>query len=228
MNDQYVLALMLTAATVGSLHTVAPDHWLPFAALARARGWSPLRTARVTFFCGVGHVTVSALLGILGVFIGLEAVHRFGSTLEGNASLLLIGFGVAYMIWGLWRSMRGRILHHTDHVQGAPHDHGSGHHHHHHPGQRNLTAWSLFVFFSLDPCVAVLPMFVAASSRGWGAVASVVGVYEVATIGTMLVLVSGAHAGARRVRFAWIDRYGDAVAGALIVGLGALVTVLGI
>jgi ABC-type nickel/cobalt efflux system permease component RcnA len=226
MNDQYTLALMLAAATVGALHTLAPDHWVPFAALARARKWSPLRTARVTFLCGFGHVTVSALLGILGVFIGIEAVHRFGSTLEGNASLLLIGFGLAYMTWGLWRSFRGRIMHRVDHVEGVPHDHGHGHHHHHR--SESLTAWSLFVFFCLDPCVAVLPMIIAASSRGWGAVIAVVVVYEIATIGTMLVLVSTAHAGARAVRMPWLDRYGDAVAGALIVFLGALVSILGI
>ena len=226
MTDQYTLALMLAAATVGALHTVAPDHWVPFAALARARKWSPLRTARVTFLCGFGHVTVSALLGILGVFIGIEAVHRFGSTLEGNASLLLIGFGLAYMTWGLWRSFRGRIMHRVDHVEGVPHDHGHGHHHHHR--SESLTAWSLFVFFSLDPCVAVLPMIIAASSRGWNAVVAVVVVYEIATIGTMLVLVSTAHAGARAVRMPWLDRYGDAVAGALIVFLGAVVSILGI
>jgi hypothetical protein len=35
-----MLALMLAAAAVGSLHTLAPDHWMPFAALARARNWA--------------------------------------------------------------------------------------------------------------------------------------------------------------------------------------------
>jgi threonine/homoserine/homoserine lactone efflux protein len=71
-------------------------------------------------------------------------------------------------------------------------------------------------------------MIIAASSRGWGAVIAVVVVYEIATIGTMLILVSTAHAGARAVKMPWLDRYGDAVAGALIVFLGALVTILGI
>jgi nickel/cobalt transporter (NicO) family protein len=225
MNEQYLAALMVTAATVGSLHTIAPDHWVPFAALSRARRWSGWRTARVTFACGFGHVTVSALLGILGVFVGLEAVHRFGSTLEGNASLLLIGFGAAYMFWGLWRAMRGRMLHEADHVEGVSHNHGHGHVHDH---GRDVSAWSLFVFFCLDPCVAVMPMIIAAASLGWGAVAAVVLVYELATIGTMLVLVQTAHAGARRLRFAWLDRYGDAAAGALIICLGAVVTALGI
>ena len=226
MHDNWLLALMFTAATVGSLHTIAPDHWVPFAALARARSWSSFRTARLTFFCGLGHVTVSALLGIAALFIGLETVHAFGSTMEANASLLLIGFGLAYMTWGLWRSTRGKIMHHVDHVEGVPHDHGHGHHHRH--SGNGLTAWSLFLLFCADPCVAVIPMIVAASTRGWGAVASVVIVYEVATIGTMIVFVLGARAGARAVRLPFVDRYGDALAGAVIVILGALVTFLGI
>jgi hypothetical protein len=35
-----------------------------------------------------------------------------------------------------------------------------------------------------------------------------------------------AHAGARRMRFAWLDRYGDVVAGVAIICLGTLVTLL--
>jgi Co/Zn/Cd efflux system component len=199
-----MLALMLAAAAVGPLHTLAPDHWMPFAALARARNWPPLRTARVTFFCGFGHVTVSALLGILALFLGLEAVHAFGSTLEANASLLLIGFGLCYTMWALWRVRR--------------------HHHHDHP----LTEWSLFLLFCADPCVAVIPMIPAASAIGWHVVGAVILVYEIATIATMMALVHATHAGARAIRFPWLDHYGDVAAGALIMMLGAVVTLLGI
>jgi hypothetical protein len=44
----------------------------------------------------------------------------------------------------------------------------------------------------------------------------------------MVILVTAAHAGTRALRAPWIDRYGDAIAGGLIVGVGALVRVLGI
>jgi hypothetical protein len=71
-------------------------------------------------------------------------------------------------------------------------------------------------------------MIVAASGGGWRAVAGVVIVYELATIATMVALVAAAHAGARRMQFAWIDRFGDAVAGALIVTVGAALAVLGL
>jgi nickel/cobalt exporter len=226
MNDQVTLALMLTAGTVGALHSLAPDHWVPFAALARARNWTPLRTARLAFFCAVGHVSVSAIFGIVAVLIGREAVEAFGTTLAAAAPLLLIAFGLVYMTLALWRATRGELLHQADHLDGTPHTHGHLHGHHHH--RRSATEWGLFLLFCADPCIALIPMIVAASARGWGAVGGVIAVYELATIAAIVVLVQLAHAGARRLRFGWFDRYGDVVAGGMILVVGTLVTLLGI
>lgn len=216
-----ILALVLAAVTVGSLHTMAPDHWMPFAALARARGWSGWRAARTTILCGFGHVTVSAALGIAALFAGLGVIRVVGSHLENQANYLLIIFGTIYMAWGMWRSFRR-----DPHAVLHPHDHHHDHGHHDH--DHGLTEWSLFLLFSADPCVAVIPMIMAAASGGWAAVASVVLAYEVATIAAMVLLVSAALAGVRTVRAGWIDRYGDVAAGALIVSVGAAMAVLGL
>jgi hypothetical protein len=202
--------LLLGAATVGALHTMAPDHWMPFAALGRARGWTPLRTARTTIVCGFGHVTVSALLGIIAVFIGLGAVKLLGGHLETFATWMLMTFGVIYMIWGLHRSFRRDPLRHDHH-----HAHG-------------LTEWSLFLLFSADPCVAVIPMIVAAAGEGWPAVIAVVIAYELATIGTMVILATAALAGAGVFRAPWLDRFGHAAAGALIAAVGVAMAVTGL
>ncbi len=216
-----ILTFVLAAIMIGSLHTMAPDHWMPFAALARARGWSRLRAARTTILCGFGHVTVSAALGIAALFLGLGVIRAIGSHLENQANYLLILFGTIYMAWGVWRSFRRdphAVIHPRDH------HHAHGHHDHDH----GLTEWSLFLLFSADPCVAVIPMIMAAAIRGWGAVAAVVVAYEVATIATMVFLVAAAHAGARTLRAPWLDRYGDVAAGALIVTVGAAMAALGI
>jgi nickel/cobalt exporter len=226
--SEATIALMITAATVGSLHSLAPDHWVPFAALARARNWTLARTSRLAFFCGFGHVTVSALLAIGAVLAGRSAIESFGATLQSTAPMLLIAFGLVYMTWGLWRTLGRRLVHDADHLEGIPHDHGHGHVHHHHHGGSGATEWSLFLLFCADPCIALIPMIVAASTQGWNSILMVVLVYEVATILSMIVLVATASAGARHVRFAWVDRYGDALAGALIVVLGAVVIVVGI
>lgn len=215
MNGLFA-ALAIGAFTVGSLHSLAPDHWVPFAALARSRGWSAGRTLRITLACGFGHVTVSALLGALGLLFGIEIIERFGQRMEAAAGVLLVGFGVAYAAWGLRRAA-GRKLH------GHSHTHYD---HIHDPGR--MTAWTLFLLFSADPCVAVIPLLFAAAPLGAASAAGIVLVYEVSTLATMVVLVLPARAGAGMLRAPWLDRYGDAVAGALIAGVGLAVAALGI
>jgi nickel/cobalt transporter (NicO) family protein len=214
--DGLFLTLAGAAVTVGSLHTLAPDHWVPFAAIARAQKWSAARTARITLLCGFGHVTVSAFLGLLGLLFGRAIFERAGARMEAVAGILLVGFGLAYGVWGMRRAA-GRRLHghahaHYDHV--------------HNPSK--TTAWSLFLLFSADPCVAVIPLLFAAAPLGTTPTVGIVILYEAATIATMIALVLPARAGFQRLRFPWLDHWGDAVAGGLIAVTGVVVIVLGI
>jgi len=208
-------AIAFTAVTVGSLHSLAPDHWVPFAALARAQGWRAGRTARITILCGFGHVTASVLFGVLALRFGLEVVSAVGSRLEAWGGLLLVGFGLAYGIWGLRRAAGARL-----------HGHAHAHYDHVHDAAR-LTPWTLFLLACADPCVAVMPLIVASAPLGTGAVAGIALLYEIATIATMTALVLVAWRGAIAVRARWVDRYGDAAAGALIAVLGAVLTASG-
>jgi putative Mn2+ efflux pump MntP len=216
MNQPMLLTLVAAAMTVAALHSLAPDHWAPFAALSRARGWSAGRTARVTFFCGLGHVTVSAVLGLIAISIGLQLIEALGAKMESIAGILLITFGLVYAFWGL-RTKAGRRLHGHSHT----------HFDHIHDSEKT-TAWSLFALFSVDPCVALLPILVAAAPLGWVAVATVVVAYELATITSMISLVLLARAGVTRLRFHWLDHWGHAAAGAFIVLVGIVVGLLGI
>jgi ABC-type nickel/cobalt efflux system permease component RcnA len=224
------LALVAAAASLGSIHSLAPDHWVPFAALARAERWSAARTAFVTALCGMGHVTVSVALGLVSAFFGLELLEAFGKRLENLAGILLIGFGVVYGAWGLHRSLRSRW---HDHGQAHSHSHWHAHHHghpheHRGPDEGRITAWTLFLLFSADPCVAVIPLMFAAAPLGWISTLVVVGAYEAATIGTMIALVLPARAATAAVRGAWVDRYGVALAGAVIAAIGLIVIGLGL
>lgn len=215
MNDGMVVTLALTAASVGAIHSLAPDHWVPFAAVARARGWSPARTARLTVLCGFGHVTVSVLLGLLALALGVEVLQAFGKRLEAVAGALLIAFGAVYAAWGL-RRVAGQRLH----------GHSHAHYDHVHDPSR-ATAFGLFLLFSADPCVAVVPILLASAPLGALRTTAVVVVYELATIGAMLALVLPARAGARVLRARWIDRWGDAMAGGVIAAAGAVAMAAG-
>ncbi len=223
------LALIVAAVSVGSLHTLAPDHWLPFAALARAERWSRRRTAGITAVCGLGHVTASVALGLLALAFGLELLQTFGHRLESVSGLLLIGFGVAYGGWGLHRTIAAKAHHHA-HLHGHAHVHLIAHES---PSattesHRRLTAWSLFLLFSADPCVAVIPLLFAAAPLGWTRTLAIVAAYELATIATMVLLVIPTREAASRIAGAWADRWGDALAGGVVATVGVAVMVLGI
>jgi hypothetical protein len=215
MGDGLLGALAVAAATVGSLHSLAPDHWVPFAAVARARGWSAARTARVTLLCGFGHVTTSVALGLLGLVLGFRVLEAFGRRLESAGGILLLIFGLLYGAWGLRRAAGRRL-----------HGHAHSHYDHVHDPSR-ITVLSLFLLFSADPCVAVVPLMMAAAPGGPVRLGVIVIVYELATLAAMVALVLPARAGVSVIRAGWVDRYGDAVAGGLIAAVGLLVTGLG-
>lgn len=216
MSGGLFLTLAGAAAGVGALHTLAPDHWVPFAALARAQRWSAAKTARITVLCGFGHVTVSALLGLLGLVFGRAIFEKAGARMEAVAGILLVGFGLAYGVWGMRRAAGRRV-----------HGHAHVHYDHVHDASKS-TAWSLFLLFSADPCVAVIPLLFAAAPLGTAPTVGIVLLYEAATIATMIVLVLPARAGFERLRFPWLDHWGDAVAGGVIAATGLAVMALGI
>lgn len=215
MNEALFPTLALTAVTIGSLHTAAPDHWVPFAILARARDWSARRTAGVTLLCGFGHVTVSALLGLIGLFFGVRLLESFGRRMGSFAPLLLIGFGVVYGLLGLRRAVPPRL-----------HGHSHAHYDHVHDPSRT-SAGALFLLFSADPCVAVVPLLFAAAPLGATRTIAIVLLYEAATLATMLAFVLPARAGTRVFRAPWLDRYGDAAAGGVIAAVGLMAAGLG-
>jgi high-affinity nickel permease len=207
-------SLALAAISIGALHSLAPDHWVPIAAIARARNWSRGKALRVAFLCGFGHVTVSVALGLLALSFGAQLFQSIGERMVSVAGLLMIGFGLAYAIWGLRHTFAHRL---------------HGHHHHHYDhvhDPSNVSVWSLFLIYCADPCVAVIPILFAAAPLTTMETISIVVAYEVATVGAMVVLVAVAQSGAQLFKAKWIERFGDPIAGGLIVATGIMVAIL--
>jgi sulfite exporter TauE/SafE len=236
MNTDMAL-LFGTAAMLGFVHTVlGPDHYLPFIVMNRARKWSAAKTAWITFLCGVGHVGSSVVLGLIGIGFGialmkLEAFEAFRGNL---AAWALIGFGFAYMGWGLHRGIRNRPHTHL-HLEGhgAPvhaHTHDGGHVHTHDPEPKaNITPWILFTIFVLGPCEPLIPvlMYPAAQHSLPGTVL-VAAVFSAVTISTMLVIVMAASWGIRFARLGTLERWTHALAGGAICVSGLAIQFLGL
>jgi len=237
-------ALLSTAAILGVVHTLlGPDHYVPFVAMGKARGWSLRRTLGITAACGVGHIAGSVALGAIGIaagwaIAGVEGIEGLRGSLAG---WLLIGFGLAYSAWGLRRAYKGRPHSHVhSHADGTVHLHRHTHadaHAHAHTETdavdrakpKSLTPWVLFIIFVLGPCEPLIPLLMyPAATAGWGRIALVIGVFAVSTLAVMLVAVTVAQRGLERfasvLPLRRLERYADAMAGAAVLLCGVAVT----
>jgi len=225
-------ALLVAAAGIGFVHTlIGPDHYVPFIAMAKARGWSHVKTLWITLVCGVGHVGSSVVLGSIGIAAGISLKWlELTESVRGDiAAWLLTSFGLVYLVWGLRRAFRGKThTHKHAHALGVehehPHSHQAGHVHPHDQASKNITAWVLFTIFLFGPCEPLIPllMYPAVAKSLWS-VALVAGVFSVATISTMVGLVLASTFGLRFIPTQRIQRYNHAIAGALIFLCGVAI-----
>jgi nickel/cobalt exporter len=236
-NEIFVLAG--TAASIGFVHTVlGPDHYLPFIVISRARRWSLVKTLFISFLCGLGHVLSSVAIGFIGIALGLAVFRLEGveSFRGGLAAWLLIGFGLAYSVWGLQRAIRKKAhthLHpHTDsmeHEHTHTHEKASHAHVHDEKAKTNITPWILFTIFVFGPCEPLIPLLMyPAAKQNIGGVVLVTLAFGVVTIATMLVIIAAASWGASFIRLGPLERYAHAIAGAMIFISGLSVQFLGL
>jgi sulfite exporter TauE/SafE len=232
-----IAMLVGTAATIAFVHTLlGPDHYLPFVAMAKARGWSLRHTMAITLWCGAGHLLGSVLLGLLGILAGSALSNLVMiETVRGNlAAWLLCGFGLAYTAWGLRQAARNR-----PHVHWHSHDGELHQHEHHHRGahahvhdagaKTPIAPWVIFVIFVLGPCEPLIPLLMyPAATQSMVGVMLVVAVFGLVTVATMLSVVFLMHAGLRRMRFEGLQRFGHAFAGLTLFLCGAGIAFLGL
>ena len=87
-----LVILIISAASIAFVHTLlGPDHYVPFIAMAKARGWSLPKTLRVVLLCGSGHLVGSVALGILGIVAGIELTRLLPATTLINCTVAVIG-----------------------------------------------------------------------------------------------------------------------------------------
>jgi len=206
MSKSYLI-LLFSTVSIGALHPLAPDHWLPFVAIAQARKWRVRRLAFITLVSGLGHVGSSVVLGLLGLAlgIGLARVQGIESKRAEVAGLLMIGFGLAYAVWGLKRR-----------------------HRHHHPWEPSVTTWTLIAVFVLGPCEPLIPLMFLATAYGWSQIFLLCAAFGVITVAMMLTETWLAFRGAHLIGTHRLGHYEHALAGSMIAVVGAAVVFLGI
>jgi len=232
-----LLLLGLSAAAIAFVHTVlGPDHYLPFIAMAKARGWGLPKTLRVTMFCGVGHLAGSVILGMVGITLGIQlsSLEWLEGVRANFAAWLLIGFGLAYTVWGLRQAYRNRPHTHWHSHGGEVHEHLHSHqedhlHVHENANTKSLTPWVIFIIFVLGPCEPLIPLLMYPAAReNLAGVVAVTGIFGVVTVLTMTILVALSLKGMESVKMKRFERYYHAIAGSAILACGLGVAFFGL
>lgn len=196
MNEQISL-LVVTAASLGFIHTILGiDHYVPFIALSKSLNWTKAKTVLVTTFCGIGHVLSTVVIGIIGIALGLS-ISKLESIENARGEIagwLLIGFGLAYSIYGIIKAKRKHSHTHFHPEEKIIHSHEHSHlsieHKHIHDNPQKISSWTLFIIFVFGPCEALIPiLMIPAANHSISGLVLVVLIFGIATILTMIVMV---------------------------------------
>jgi len=223
--------LLAATIVVSVAHAALPSHWLPFVLVGRSQGWSARRVMSVATTAGVGHVTMTSLLGLLVAAAGMSLLKAVGDWGQPVTAGVLFVTGGVYLVWA-WRGGQG-------HSHAIPHaqEHGESAEGHPHPHETDDCAtppsrpaalsdraafWSLFSVLTFSPCEGMVPFFFASARFGWTGLLTLAAVTGILTVLGMVVLVSLTQAGLERVRLPFGERGEKVLTGVLLVGLGAV------
>jgi sulfite exporter TauE/SafE len=236
MNNT-ILLLSFTAISIGFIHTVlGPDHYLPFMVLSQAKKWSLRKTMTITFFCGLGHVLSSVVLGLIGIAAGISVTRLVSvESFRGNiAAWLFIAFGLVYMIISVKNLIKNRKHSHPHfHIGKEKHNHEHDHHnehtHVHADEEVNTTPWFLFLIFIFGPCEPLIPIIMyPAAENNISGVLLVSFLFSIVTISTMMSIVLAFKLGMNKINLKPIEKYANLIAGAMIFFSGLAIQFLGL
>lgn len=227
--DQTLAALVFAALSVGVLHTlIEPDHYLPFAAVSRANGWSISKTVCCALLCGLGHVASSAVVGGLGLAMGAGlGAAEYADAVRGDiVKWVFASFAVVYTLFGLRRAF-GRGFH--VHADGSVHTDSECAAHSGSVGAK-AAFWTLFAIFTLGPCEVLVPLVVYPASKGnWAGVLVVTFAFSLSSVLTMVAAVALLACGLRFVPRGNLDlsRFGGLITGLVLCVCAAYMFIKG-
>lgn len=227
-----LITLMLSTIAISCLHTATgPDHYLPFIVLSRSQKWTITKTIFITIICGLGHILSSVGVGLIGVVLGwqLSNLSWFEAHRGNIAAWCLLGFGVAYLLYGLWRARKNKLHKHFDimneDVYVYEHSHGDV------VASKNrvkVTPLVLFAIFVMGPTEPLLPLlFYSGAQRSYLEIIIIIIVFSLCTVLTMLTMVLLGIYGYSFYDTEKLEKYVHAIGGLVITVCGVGMLFLG-
>eukprot|EP00177_Eucheuma_denticulatum_P003408 GFKZ01006160.1.p1 GENE.GFKZ01006160.1~~GFKZ01006160.1.p1 ORF type:complete len:321 (+),score=45.28 GFKZ01006160.1:661-1623(+) len=202
-------------AAVSASHMSMPNHWLPYALVARAQNWSLPKALFLTFLGAFGHVSVTLLVMLaiseIGASILNEDLYRVLSTL-----FLLVG-GIYYLYSYLIQRRRDACCVGDDKQPRSKSvlpvvDNTAVNH---------TAALSLVLLTSLSPCVGSMPVLLAVLSPPLrpATVLAAGLTLLVSAAAVMMALVAVSYVGAASLDFTRVRKHERLVMGLSLIVL---------
>lgn len=238
MTPGALTTIAISGFLVAFLHAMIPTHWLPFVLTSRVQKWSHGKTLVITACAGLCHVVITALIGLLVAWCGIELSDRIGSWFPWIAGGALFLFGLFYFV----RQLQGKGHSHMN-LFGGHHTHGPECHHHdhdapghvHEPGEDiepppRRSDWgailSLLALLTFSPCEGFIPVYVSGARFGWYGFMVLTVILSVATVAGMVTFTGLTLAGLAKLKLSFIEKYENGVLGVLLMLLGIAVVII--
>ncbi len=208
-------ALIVTAFVTAFLHTVIPDHWLPFVIIGKDQNWGLKKTVMLSAFSSAIHVVFSVGLGAMAFLAGKSAAQSLGEKMEPLLSIFLIVFGLGYIFWD-WKW--GHHCHHhhgkegyegDDHLRWAP-------------VKSQATGITIAIVLGISPCVILVPLLTVSVDQSFFTTFMVATGFSLSTIITMVVMTALGYKGIEKLHFTFMEKYGGLITGLILILMGTL------
>ena len=200
--QQTALSLIGATFIIALTHAVMPNHWMPFALIGKGQNWSLSKTIFITAIAGLGHSVVTCILGSIIALLGFHITKYAETVAEPLAASILIILGITFIIIGR--------------LKPNPHDHN------HSKFSDKTIVISLFMMLSCSPCIAVLPIFLAASTFSWKMLLLLSIILSATTVSSMLVLTTIAYTGVKKINLCMIEHYEREIIGGILSIIGII------
>ncbi|HEX6816942.1 MAG TPA: hypothetical protein VF120_01100 [Ktedonobacterales bacterium] len=248
MHTSSVALLLIAAGAVGFLHSILPDHWVPLAVIGRTQRWSLVRVARVSALAAAGHVLPSLVLGAVIAIVGLRFQHQIDVQQGHIVGGVLVLTGLGFLIWGLTghghhdhtHGLAGAGEYAAQDIQDIRdiRDVRSGAQGE--PSElkttstatlgdaskpqsilaRRLVAIAVPFGVAASPDLTILPVALAASAVGVGAIAGTLVAFAAVTLATFIGLTVFATLAGYQIKGEWLEDHATTITALVLVAIG--------
>lgn len=195
-----MIGILTGAIILSILHPIIPTHWLPIVLIGKSEKWSKGEILGFTAILAFSHTLSTVLIGVLIGFIGYSLSQYQEIFTKFVASFILLVLGIFYII----KHLRQKNPHVHIEISG---------------NRKFITILSLTTVMFFSPCIEIEAYYLAAGTKGWGAVLAVSLIYVLITLTLMEILVILALRGMDIKKFHTLEHKENLITGLVLIAL---------